>query len=137
MGLDNLAHGDEEQTREPDEPSVSYLYIYENGREELESWPAEARQVMATAYSVVSDGGVVRTTFKRSSQYQNIHHATAELMVGIAQVFENGNFQPLLEFIGPDADAIIEYLQNNEEVAEELQGHLNTEGDTAEAQSAD
>lgn len=132
MGIGDLSSDDVEE-QQPNDPSVSYLYIYENGREEISNWDADAQQAMATAYNVVSDGGIVRTTFKRSGQYENIHHATAELMVGISEVFESGDFQRLLDFVGPDADAVRQYLEDNEEIGQELLEGVKE----AEAPSAD
>lgn len=129
MPLDSLTDGQSNE-QSSDGPSVSYLYLYEEGREQIENWPEEKQEVMAEAYRHVSQGGIARATFNRSAEYENIHDATAHLMVGIAKVFEDGDFSDLLEFIGPDADAVAQYLDQNPEVAEELQDRL------AEAQPA-
>lgn len=122
MGLDNLQEVEQEES--PDQPSISYLYLYESGRDEVENWPDSHQEKMAEAYQVTSNGGVVRDTFKRTGQYVNIHDATAHLMVGIADVFRDDDFSDLLEFIGPDADAVGQYLDDNPEVRDELLSRL-------------
>lgn len=126
MGLSNLSdEPDTELEESPEKPSVSYIYIYERGRDEIEDWPEEVKELMANAYEVVSDGGIVRETFKRSRQYQNLHHAMSEVVLGISEVLENEDFSRIMEFVGPDADAIVQYLQENEEIAKEVLEQAN------------
>lgn len=119
MSLQDMAD-DDAQTQEPDDPSVSYLYIYEEGREDMDNWDEEDQDTMAQAYHVCSGGGVVRNTFDNTSAYENIHHAAGDLMVGIADVFTDGDYSRLMEFVGPDVDAVGQYLDENPEVRDEL-----------------
>lgn len=127
MGLGNLSEEPDTPEESPEKPSVSYIYVYEKGREEVEEWPQEARETMAAAYEVVSDGGIVRETFKRSAQYRNIHEAMSEVLLGISEVFEDEDFSRILEFVGPDADALVNYLNDHPDIAEELLDRVNTQ----------
>lgn len=124
MGLANLSDDDGQREETSDSPSVSYLYLYEQGRKEIQEWTEEKRQVMARAYAAVSGGGIVRNTFKRSGDFINIHDATAHLMVCLEEGFENGNWTPYLEFLSEDsevqAEILQQFLDENPEVAEQL-----------------
>lgn len=132
MSLNDVANGEEQPEQKPDQPSISYLYLYEEGRDETDDWSDDATETMEQAYQACSNGGIVRSTFKKSGQYQNIHHAVAELVVGIAEVFEDGDFSRLLEFIGPDAEALAQYLDDNPDVLEELSERMQDTQATAD-----
>lgn len=124
MGIADLGKG-ETPDSDSDEPSVSYIYVYEAGRNEIEDWASEKQQVMARAYEAVSDGGIVRTTFKRSGSYINLHDAMGHFFSAMATALEEQDFNPVLEFVLSDdpevtADILRQYLAEHEEVAENL-----------------
>lgn len=129
MGIADLGRGETPADDSSDKPSVSYTYTYEAGRKEIEDWAEEKQQVMARAYQAVSDGGIVRTTFKRSPQYTNLHDAMAHFYAAMAEALENQNFVPVLEFVLSDdeevtADILQQYLEEHPDVAEELLGRV-------------
>lgn len=136
MGIADLS-GDDEVEQTSDDPSVSYIYVYEAGRKEIEGWPQDKQQTMARAYNAVSDGGIVRTTFKRNPQFVNIHDGMAHLLAAMAEGFENQNWVQFMEFVlsedSPELSASIigDYLEENPEVLEEL-----TSGEAEEIEAA-
>lgn len=129
MALADLNMGETPDDSGSDKPSVSYTYTYEAGRNEIEDWSEEQQQVMHRAYQAVSDGGIVRTTFKRSADYVNLHDAMAHFYAAMAEALENQNFVPVLEFVLSDdaevtADILQQYLEEHPETAEELLGRV-------------
>lgn len=125
MGIGDLAKNDQPEERSSDQPSVSYIYVYEQGRKELEEWAPEKQQVMARAYEAVSDGGIIRNTFKLSRDYINLHDAMGHFLAAMAEALENQNFNPVLEFVtsdDPETTAVIlqDYLDEHPEVEEAL-----------------
>jgi len=129
MGIADLGKGETPDDSGSDKPSVSYTYTYEAGRNEIEDWTEEQQETMARAYQAVSDGGIVRTTFKRSPQYVNLHDAIAHFYAAMAEALEEQNFVPVLDFILSDdsevtADILQQYLEENPDVAEELLGRV-------------
>lgn len=127
MGIGDLGKDDVEQSENSDKPSVSYTYTYEAGRNEIEEWPEEKQETMHRAYQSVSDGGVVRTTFKRSPAFINLHDGMAHFYAALADALENDDWVPLLEFILSEDDP--------EFNAQVIQDFLDEHPDTFEALS--
>lgn len=152
MGIGDLSPDDQEQSEENDsqDPSVSYIYIYERGRDEIDNWPQDEASAAATAYQVTSGGGNVRNRFKSSGRYVNIHSGMSDYLAALGTAFGNDQFivpvhqampnflehlaaaleeddwTGLLEFTLKDDDpehnaqVIQDFLEENPEVRQEL-----------------
>lgn len=132
MGLGDLNTGDDDSTDSDNDASVSYIYLYEDGRDEIENWDSDAQDLAARAYDAASDGGVVRETFNDASSYENIHHGYSDMTAAMADVFESGDFQPILDFIGPNAEALATYLDNHKDVRNDLVQRMKSTEATAD-----
>lgn len=132
MTLGDLSGDDSGTDSDNDDASVSYIYLYEEGRSEIDNWDDEAQELAAKAYEAASNGGIVRRTFNNTSAYENIHHAYSELTWAMGEVFENGDFQPMLNFIGPDAEALAQHLDDNPELLSDLNERMQTTEATAD-----
>lgn len=96
MGVMDFGSDDEEQTTEPDDPSVSYIYVYEQGREELE----DKDNYLAEAYEYMKGGGILRQAFNSWSRYdENVHTVFSHIIVGFGRIIEEGDFSKILDFL--------------------------------------
>ena len=154
MGIGDLTPNDDEaqeESSDSDDPSVSYIYVYEQGRDEIEGWTDDDAAAAAQAYEVTSAGGVLRNQFGSTGVYANIHAAMSDYLAALGTTFENAqyivpvhaampdllqhlqgaleedNWADLVDFVlkddDPDhnADVIRQYLEDNPEVMQRLQ----------------
>lgn len=123
---------EEQEETDDDEASVSYIYVYEEGREERGKYTDYDED----AYRYAASGGTVRQFAKSPScPYSDIHELMSHIVGGLGRTIESGgDFSHLLEEIEPDAEGIAKYLDQNEEIQKELLQRLKSMKDAEEAE---
>lgn len=108
-GLD--AYDEEEQTTETSNDSESGTYVELINTEHPEG------------YEALKGGGPIRSFFRGKDA--SIKDFMADLMVALAPFFDKGDKLPILEFIGPNADDLNDYIEEHDHLegtVEELDG---------------
>ena len=111
--------GSDEPDEETENDSVSYVYIRHPAH------PSNGDGYNEDAYRLVSEGGLVRRYFKSSqSDYDDIHEFASHMFGNMEPLLKEGNWVPILDELGPGAEGIAQYLEENPEMLEEVQEHL-------------
>lgn len=119
MGVMDFGRDDEEQKSEDSGASVSYIYVYEEGREELE----DKQNYLTEAYDMMKSGGSVRSAFNSWARYDNsVHSVFSHIIVGFGRIIEDGDFSAILDFLF-EADTEEEAQLYGENLADWLQDH--------------
>lgn len=137
MGVMDFGSDDEEQQEDDSGASVSYIYVYEQGRDELEG----KSNYLTEAYEMMKSGGSVRSAFNSWARYDNsVHSVFSHIVVGFGRIIEDGDFSKILDFLF-EADneeeaqvygeALADWLQDHPVVLEATSEALN-ESDTSE-----
>jgi len=138
MGLMDDTQTDDAKDQSSDGDSGTYIqFISGPGhRDWKETWSADAADTISEAYELAapeaSDGTV--NTFANAG-WQDRHHFYAELTVALGDIFTDGDYQQMLEFLmgspGSEetvdhyADQLAEFLSDEPEVAEALLERVN------------
>lgn len=113
--------GSDEPEEQDENDSVSYVYIRHPQH------PSNGDGYNGDAYSLVSEGGLVRRYFKSAqSDYENIHEFASHVFANMEPLLTDGNWAPLLEELGVTAEGIAQYLDRNEDVREELREKMDS-----------
>lgn len=126
MSMENFASGEDVETS--DKPSGSYPHFYERGHPDLPGEEGdEAYEAIAEAYEHINgDDGELRAAVNRSSEWENIAHFLAQYINAMAESREVGSTAPLLALIEPSSESLAEYLDDNDEVFEDLMERVET-----------
>jgi len=145
MGLNNFDSDDGSSSDDKGDASVSYIYVYEPGRSELDGFS----NYNTDAYEVTSGGGSVRDYFKKQSQYKNIHEGMSHFLAGMDSVVSNGDFTEVLDFLLEPEDAssdeqvefytnaLAQWLDTQPEVSDGLISRMRQTEAAQEAQADD
>lgn len=122
MGVMDFGNDDEEQQEQDGKPSVSYIYVYEEGRDELQ----DKENYLTEAYEMMKSGGSVRSAFNSWARYDNsVHTVFSHIVVGFGRIIEDGDFSKILNFLfEPEGEeeaemygeVLGEWLQDHEDV---------------------
>lgn len=121
MSMEKFTSGDSEEPS--DDPSGTHIYFYEKGHDRLPD-DEEAAGVIAEAFEVFNRNGSLRNAVNNSDQWKNASEFLAEYVLAMNGALQAGNTSPLLQLIEPNAESIGEYLNQNEDVRNELISRL-------------
>lgn len=130
-GLQNVMEGGNGNDEEDDSGNSKTQIVFWR-KAAPKGYSGDGIDNVETAYQLAQGGGFLRNLFNSSGQYKDIHEYVAELLVGTEAVIRDGDFTEIMETVGPNAEALAQYLQDNPEIMEELEEELE-----GEAQAAD
>lgn len=143
MGVMDFGTDDEEQQEEDGKASVSYIYVYEQGRDELQ----DKENYLTEAYEMMKSGGSVRHAFNSWARYDaSVHTVFSHIVVGFGRIIEDGDFSKILNFLfEPESDdeaqmygqVLGEWLQEHEDVLQAVVQTVESEETKPEAPADD
>lgn len=144
MGMKtNFSETSSDDTNKSDSDlSVSYLYVYEGGAAN----PDCSKDFHnADAYSLIKQGGAVRTGPWGPLGYGDVHGFFSDLIVGVGDILEQDDYSRILDTLmidnenadealaatEPDAGDLANYLRDHPEVYSDLKEIIDKSEETA------